>query len=126
MTDPVKESKTVPSEDTASSSPRDTLEMPVSKKDMKKAFRFNEIYTVVVAVVTAAVAVIVGYRVFISEAKAAGKEAAQVVAERQDKLETKQTEVQLDMRDLYKAVMYGRRSERLEREPVENPKDGGR
>jgi len=100
------------------------MKMPVSKKDMKRAFRLNEVYTFVIAIVTAAVAVIVGYRVFISEAKAAGVEAAKELVKRVDVIEENQKEVRQDVRALYRAVMTKQPQPRLEKDPDEK-KDGG-
>jgi hypothetical protein len=106
--------------------PKTDPSAPVTKGDLKKSLRLNEVWTVLVAVATAAAALLGGYALFISKAEAAGQEAAKKVAERQDKLEESQKEVKLDMRDLYKAVMYGKRSERLERPPVDLPaRDAG-
>lgn len=101
----------------------DTQELPVLRKDMKRAFRFNEVYTVIVAVVTAAVAVLVGYKVFVSEARAAGAEEAEKAKKTADAALKQGDELAVDMRELYKAFMYGKKSERLEQPPA--PRDGG-
>jgi hypothetical protein len=107
------------------------MRLPVSKKEMRKAFKINEIWTFVVAVATAGAALLTGYALFISKAEAAGEKKAESVAKelvetnkRMDKVEAQQAEVRLDMRDLYKATLYGKRSERLEK-PPEETKDGG-
>lgn len=89
--------------------------MPVLKKDMKRAFRFNEAYTLLVALATAGAALLGGYKVFISEARAAGAEEAKQVSKRQDKVEANQDEVRLDMRALYQAVITRQPQERLEK-----------
>lgn len=102
-------------DDEASDPPRhDTAEMPVTKAVMRSALRVNEVWTVIVAIATAAGALLAGYALFISKAEAAGEKAAEAVSVRQTALEQSQKDVKLDMRDLYRAVMYGKRSKRLE------------
>lgn len=101
------------------------MKMPVTQKQMRREFRINEWWTFFVAVATAGAALLGGYAIFISKAEAAGKKAAAEVAARQDRVEERQKNVELDVRDLYKAIMYRQRSERLERAPAEPAKDGG-
>src|SRR6185369_2315182 len=109
-------------DDEAADAPRhDTAEMPVTKAVMRSALRVNEVWTVIVAIATAAGALLAGYALFISKAEAAGEKAAAEVSKRQDKLEAAQSDIRADVRELYKAVVYGRRSERLEAPP-----DGGK
>lgn len=111
-----------PSDDEPGTDP--AMYLPVSKKDMRSAFRFNEMFTVVTAVVAAGAALIVGYTVFIARAEAAGRAASVEVAKKQLELETAQTEVRQDVRELYWVMLTGKRSERLE-QPLPQ-KDGGR
>lgn len=99
----------------------------VTKGDLKKSLRINEVWTVMVAIATAAAALLGGYALFISRAEAAGEAAAKKVAERQNALEESQKEVREDVRALYRAVMYRQPQERLEHAPlVPPPHDGGR
>jgi uncharacterized oligopeptide transporter (OPT) family protein len=100
----------------------DTAEVPVTKGEMKKAFTLNEIWTVIVAFATAGAALIGGYALFIEKAEAAGRKAAESVAEELAKVKADQSETREDMRALYRAVMYRQPQERLER-PV--AKDAG-
>lgn len=101
----------------------DTGEVPVTKGEMKKALTRNEIWTFIVAVATAAAALLGGYTLFIDKAEAAGrKEAAEARKEAHAALE-QGNDLKQDMRDLYKAVMYGKKSERLEAPPT--ARDGG-
>lgn len=96
-------------------SPRhDTAEVPVTTGVMRRAFRLNEIYTLIVAVLASGAALLGGYRVFISEARAAGKEEAAAVEKRTTALEGGQTEMQKDVRALYFVILTGKKSERLE------------
>lgn len=88
--------------------------MPVLRGDMKKAFRVNEVFTVFVAIVTAAGALIGGYKMFVSEARAAG--AAEAAEAKRTAQEAKDmvTEVRLDVRALYLHQLNGQRQDRLE------------
>lgn len=101
----------------AESARHDTAEIPVTVGDMRKAFRINELWTVLVAIAAAGAAVLGAYRVFISEARAAGVETASSIERRMDVVEAAQKDVQLDMRSLYRAVLTGQRQERLEKAP---------
>lgn len=96
--------------------------MPVLRGDMRRAFRLNELYTVLIAVLTAAGALLGGYKMFVSEARAAGAEEAKSVADRiskvekaQERLEKSQDEVREDIRSLYRATLYRQPQERLEK-----------
>lgn len=112
-----------PYEEVANELGSDTGEFPVTKTALRHALRLNEIWTVIVAIVTAGAALIGGYTLFITKAEAAGEKAAAKVSERQDKVEESQKEVREDMRALYRAVMYRQPQERLEKPlPL---KDGG-
>lgn len=107
----------------------DTAEHPVSKGEMRKAFRANEVWTFIVAVATAGAALIGGYTLFVAKAEAAGAKKAEAVSEDVIKLREEvkdikdaQGETQKDVRALYRAVMTGQRQERLEK-PI--TKDAG-
>ena len=89
----------------------DTGEVPVTVGEMRKAFTKNEIFTVLVAITAAAIGLLGAYEVFLSKAAQAGERKAAEVSKRMDGIE-------LDMRELYHAFMYGKRSERLERPPM--------
>lgn len=96
---------------------------PVTKREMRRSFRVNEVYTVIVAISTAAAALIGGYKLFVSEAKAAGEEAAKAAAKKADDVAAEQLELRQDVRALYRTVLTGRPQERLEK-PLP-AKDGG-
>lgn len=108
----------------------DTAEVPVTKGEMKKAFKVNEIWTVLVAAATAGAALLGAYTLFIDKAEAAGrKEAAEAVKEAREAKEIAKAalaqgdEIQKDTRALYRATLYRERQERLEQPPP--VRDGG-
>ena len=63
-------------------STHDTGEHPVTRGEMRRSFRVNEIWTFLVACGVAMAAVMGVYRLAISEAAAAGREAAEPVIQR--------------------------------------------
>ncbi len=114
---------------------------PVLKSDMRKAFRINEAFTLVVSMLVGLAALWMGQYIFVSQARAAAKEVAdsgieqmksevQAAKLRLDQVEQAQKEVksdlhevQVDIRELYRSSRTGQKSERLEKPaPV---KDGG-
>ncbi|MEK7178557.1 MAG: hypothetical protein AAB721_02805 [Patescibacteria group bacterium] len=97
--------------------------LPVTKREMRRSFRVNEVYTVIVAIATAAAALLGGYRLFVSEARAAGEDAAKSAEKKANEVAAEQLEVRQDVRALYRAVLTGRPQERLE-QPLPVP-DGG-
>lgn len=113
----------------------DTQELPVLKKDMRKAFRINEVLTVVVSVATAIGSLAAGYTLFIDKAEAAGqKKYVEVQAQQeQDHESMKRLSVEFTAHVETEAER-GRRMEkklnavldRLDvRDPAPTPKDGG-
>lgn len=111
----------------------DTAEMPVTRGAMRQAFRINEIFTFLVAAMTAVGAVFGAYKLLLSEARAeadagiAPVERRVQVLEQEAKQQREDThEVQMDIRSLYRAVTTGKKQERLEKPPPPPaPKDGG-
>lgn len=99
----------------------DTGETPVTVGVMRRAFRINEIWTVMVAFFVATAAVFGAYKVLLGEAQAAGAEAAAKVETRVLALEQGQRqsredvhELAKDIRELYRVVPRVRDSKRLE------------
>jgi hypothetical protein len=121
----------VETQDDADKTPRhDTRDMPVTRGAMRKAFRINEVFTFLVAALTAIAAVFGAYKLLLNEAAAAGERASGPLIKRVETLEQNDKqrsedihEVQTDIRALYKAVMTKQPQERLEKPAP--AKDGG-
>lgn len=75
----------------------DSREMPVTKGEMRRSFRLNEVYTLLVAVATAAAALLGAYRLYVSEARAAGAEEAARVQLRVDATQVKADATQREL-----------------------------
>ena len=100
----------------------DTAEMPVTKGEMRRSFRINEVFTFVVAALTAIGAVFGAYRLLLSEAEAAGEKGAARAEQRIVTLEQQRRqdrddmhELQKDIRELYRVMPRVRDSARLEK-----------
>lgn len=114
MADAPKTTERLDDESKADAPRHDTAEVPVTMGVMRRAFRINEVFTFLVAVGAAIAAVLGVYRLVLSEAAAAGRDATSSFEKRVTALELEQPEIRKDVRSLYRAVLTGQRQDRLE------------
>jgi cytochrome c-type biogenesis protein CcmH/NrfG len=110
----------------------DTGEHPATRGEMRRAFRINEIFTFLVASMTAVGAVFGAYKLLLSEARAEADAGVAVHESRIKALEQQVPQLReevyqgrLDTQALYKALMERKRQDRLEKPPPKPTLDGG-
>lgn len=121
------EAKSSPKTDSGPLPAKNTGEYPVTKKELLRQLRFQDLLIIGSVIATVVTGVFSGYFKVVQDARAETELVVKPLEFRISTLEQNQTnlrgdvhEVQLDLRELYKVIRENRRSVRLENAPPED------